>query len=193
MAPEAERPTATTGRRSTVDGTGAGTGEPWTFRRVPNRIALGLSVACLAAVLFFIMHVGAWGFFERLHPSLFGPGLLIGMPVALLVAFFLAAPALRQLARADRLTRARTAWLGALFYGGVVFLWQLVFQAGPPQSVTAWMIQRGWGEGLQVAVVFCYRHLATPTAFALYGAVAAWIGWFAAFGRARSAPAGLGK
>ncbi len=167
--------------------------EPWTFRRVPNRVARGLTLAAIAAVLLFILHVGGWGTLGRLHSSLFGPALLVGLPIAFLVAFFLAAPALRALARAGRLTRGRAVGLGALVYGAIAALWQMVFAAGPPELWVGWLLSEGWGPGAVEALAIAYRHVATPLAFAGYGAVAAGIGWLGAFGLAPRAPEGYGR
>ncbi len=166
--------------------------ERWTFRRVPGRVARGLAVASLAAVTLFLGHVGGWGALGRLHLSLIGSGLAVGLPVALAASFFLAAPALRALARQGRFTRRRTVMLGAAFYGGIVFLWQLLVQAGPPETWLGWMREAGAGEGLVTAFALLYRHLLTPAAFALYGALAALAGWAAAFGARAEAPDGLG-
>lgn len=158
----------------------------WTWRRVPGRIAWGLAVAGTISVALFVLHVGGWGLLGRMSGAMFWQGLLIGVPVALILAFLIVAPVLARVA-SDGLTRAQAVRLGAIVYGGIVFLWMLLFRPGPPDLLVLWLLKQGAGEALISAVALPYRHLLTPALFALYGAFAARMGWWAAFGRAPSA------
>jgi hypothetical protein len=145
---------------------------------VPNRVARGLAVAAAAAVAFFVAHVGGWGLLDRLTPGVALSGFAVGLPVALILCFLLAAPALRAMARRGCLRRARAVGLGALAYGGIVFLWMAALRPGPPEALERLL---PGGEAGTAATVL-YRHVLTPAAFALYGAAAAALGWRAAFG-----------
>ena len=153
------------------------------MRRIPNRIARGLFVASVAAVGFFVLHVGGWGLMGRLSLALAIWGFAVGLPVALFLSFLLAAPALRAMARAGALRRARAIWLGAATYGGIVFIWMALLRAGPPDAAAAWLAAAGLaGTDAEVLLTALYRHALSPLAFALYGAGAAALGWAAAFG-----------
>lgn len=163
----------------------------WTWRRVPWRIALGLATASLVAVLLFIGHLGGWGLLDRLTPAVALAALGFGLPVALLASFAAAAPVLRRQALAGRLSRRRAIAFAAAFYGGIVFLWMAILSPGPPPEWMAVLEEAGWADGAVDAVTLAYRHLLTPAAFALYGAVSGLAGWLVAFGLAASAPRGI--
>ncbi|GMG84090.1 hypothetical protein LNKW23_33040 [Paralimibaculum aggregatum] len=159
----------------------------WTWRRVPGRVARGLAAAALAAAGFFVMHVGGWGLLPRFGAVLVWQGLLVGLPVALILAFAVVAPLLARIARQGPVTRARATRFGAATYGGVVFLWMALLQAGPPGAAVLWLLERGMAPETVELLALPYRHLLTPAVFALYGALAGRFGWWVAFGPARAA------
>ncbi|MEL6219136.1 MAG: hypothetical protein AAFR79_11825 [Pseudomonadota bacterium] len=152
--------------------------EGWTFRRVPNALARGLAAASVVSVGLFGLHIGGWGLTDRLGWDLMGAAFLAGLPVAFLFTFLIAAPLLRAIAR-ERLSRVRTVRLGALGYGGIVFLWMALVRPGPPPVLEPLTLEAGWTGD---AVLLAYRQVFTPAAFALYGGLAAAAGWWAAFG-----------
>lgn len=151
----------------------------WTFRRVPNRIALGLSVASAVSVGLFALHVGGWGLTGRLDWRLIGSAYLAGMPVAMLVTFFVGAPVLRAMHRAGTLSRQRAVLLGSIGYGGIVAVWMAALQPGPPPELAEAFARAGALSEIAGAL---YRHLFTPLAFAAYGAAAGAAGWQVSFG-----------
>lgn len=174
--------------------------EGWTFRRVPNRIARGLLAASLVAVGLFALHVGGFGLLERMSLRLVGSAYLVGLPVALVFAFFVAAPLLRLRLRRGGLTRGAVVGLGAVCYGGIVLLWMAALRAGPPDELMAALFgapetlgQRpaAWESAGAEAFRWAYRLVLTPAAFALYGAIAGAAGWLAAFGPARRRAEGV--
>lgn len=159
----------------------------WTYRRVPNPIARGLAVASAAAVGLFGLHVGGWGFLDRLDTGLIGAAFIMGFPVAILVTFHIGAPILRALHRRGSLDRGRVLGVGALAYGGIALLWMLWLVPGPPEPFASQLAETP--EPWRTLAAGLYLFFFTPVAFALYGALAAGAGWVAAFGRAARATA----
>lgn len=158
-------------------------GQVWTLRRVPNRIARGLVAAAAVAVLCFAFHLTGWGLLPgRLTGDVLLAALAAGMPVALAVAFLLAAPLLRLVARPAPLGPRPVIRLGAAVYGLLAFLWMAALAPGPPEAVRAALGLGSCAGPACEAAVLLYRHALTPLAFALYGGLAAGAGWLAAFG-----------
>lgn len=136
-------------------------------------------------MVLFAAHVTGWGMLARAERGLavaaLGAGLLFGLPIA----FVIGAPLLRA-AAGDALSRALFVRAGAGLYGGLAFLWMALIPVGPPLDVVmAAGIEPDAPPGWWPAAVLAYRHLLTPLAFAFYGALAAWGGWWLAFGAAR--------
>jgi hypothetical protein len=137
------------------------------------------------AVTLFILHVGGWDVTERGWRGPWLPVYLAGMPVALLVNFFVVTPLLRRMALAGPLRRAQSVRLGAAVFGGITLVWMAALGVGPPTTLAAWADEtlRPVAVWAPAALGLAYGWLLTPAVFAVYGGISAAVGWLAAFGR----------
>ncbi|MGF1503467.1 MAG: hypothetical protein ACFBSD_16820 [Paracoccaceae bacterium] len=154
---------------------------------MPGPVFRGGAASAFVAVTLFTLHVGGWDLAAHGAAQLWFGTYLVGLPVAATVVFYGVAPVLRRRAAAGPLVRARTIRLGAVVFGGIVLVWMVALGVGPPGRLLLW----AEAAGLPLAVVGgVYSWVLTPAVFAVYGALAAWVGWRIAFGRAAEADLG---